>query len=575
MSSQSAPDLKESEIDFFERLNYFFGKLLTERDFVTEQDYFNEKRWMLNRQTIGWGVVCGLEVVEADRCPTQVTVKPGLALDCYGHEIFLGKEDTIDLVPKEKEKADSLKMRPIRPTPALTPQPDTKTYYICIKYKECLTEPVPAPVQKCGLPENECLFSRVRELYELKVLDKLPTKCDSEAENGCPGIIADPCHELTKPCKKRTRYDCITLAEVTLENGKITEIDNYSHRKWLWSNEDLAKCMEDTFFRARGARADRKQFVPLLTQTIKGLQYKDGRNLVISKKINPEWDVGVYPYHITSDGENIWFIDQKATKAFKLCRDTHSIKTIELDYPAWGIAFDCKYLWVTHPQKPLVSKIDAKTNQVEKVILKGNKNLREIVFDGEFVWITHDGNPNLTKIDVHSNQQSWVPPGPNKSLPLLLLFDGEYIWVASENELNKINRNNNQYELANSIKGKWTKPETMTFDGTHIWITHENGVSKIDVSVDQYIDTVSVGQNFGGSTFEGMYLWTAGSDIPRIYRLDIFHETFDEGQFQLSGAYNEPVTLSRMCFDGHFVWVTGHEEINKGEKTGIIYRLLI
>jgi hypothetical protein len=362
-----------------------------------------------------------------------------------------------------------------------------------------------------------------------------------------------------------------------LENGKITEIDNRSHRKWLWSNEDLAKCMQDTFFWARGARTDRKRFVPLLSQTIEGLQYKDGRNLVISKKINPEWDVGVYPYHITSDSENIWFTDQGSTNIYKIDRTTSEVVSFDVGYESWGIAFDCKHIWLTHHKESMVSKINVKTHDIQKIETEIPKP-KEIVFDWKYVWITHDGSPYLTKINVYSDAIAKFPSKilmPRAPEPLLLVFDGTYIWVAFANGLNKIDRDLNRYVFAESIKGKWAKPETMTFDGTHIWITHENGVSKIDVSVDQYIDTVSVGQNFGGSSFEGMYLWTAGSDIPRIYRLDIFHETFDEGQFQLSGAHDEPVTLSRMCFDGQFVWVTGHEEINKGEQTGIIFRLLI
>jgi len=580
MSFLTAPNLRESEIDFFERLNYFFGKLLTVRDFLSEQSYFNEKRWMLNRQSIGWGVICGLEVIEVDDCPTQVKVKPGLALDRYGHEIFLGKEETIDLLPKEKENPASLKRPPLRPTPEPTPPPDYKIFYICIQYKECLTEPIPAPVQKCGVPENECFFSRVRELYELKSLDELPTTGESEAEIGCPEIITDPCsNRFKKPCKERISCDCIVLAKVTLENGKIAEIDNRSHRKWLWSNEDLAKCMENTFFWARGARTDRKQFVPLLTQTIKGLKYRDGRNIAMSKSINPEWDVGVYPYHITSDGENIWFTDQGSTNIYKINRTTNEVECIDVGYESWGIVFDCKHIWLTHHEEKMVSKINVKTHDIQKIETKMPKP-KEIVFDWKSVWITHDRSPYLTKINVHSDEVSRFPSKilmPRLPVPLLLVFDGTYIWAAFANELNKIDRDLNQYVFTEPIKGKWSKPEDMTFDGTHIWITHENGVSKVDVNADQsqIIDTISVGQNFSGGAFEGMYLWAAGSDIPRIYRLDIFHETFDEGAFQLMGAHGEAVTLSRMCFDGLFIWVTGHEMNEKGEKAGIIFRLLV
>jgi len=42
-----------------ERNRYFYGKMLTARDFETEQRYFNNKRRLLNRTLYGAGVVCG------------------------------------------------------------------------------------------------------------------------------------------------------------------------------------------------------------------------------------------------------------------------------------------------------------------------------------------------------------------------------------------------------------------------------------------------------------------------------------------------------------------------------------
>ena len=49
-----------------ERNQYFYGKMLTARDFETEQRYFNNKRRLINRTTLGAGVVCGLGVYQND-----------------------------------------------------------------------------------------------------------------------------------------------------------------------------------------------------------------------------------------------------------------------------------------------------------------------------------------------------------------------------------------------------------------------------------------------------------------------------------------------------------------------------
>ncbi len=51
-----------SPIKSFERNNYFYGKLMTVRDFETEQSYFSEKSPELNELVHGIGVVGGQEV---------------------------------------------------------------------------------------------------------------------------------------------------------------------------------------------------------------------------------------------------------------------------------------------------------------------------------------------------------------------------------------------------------------------------------------------------------------------------------------------------------------------------------
>jgi hypothetical protein len=589
MSSLTAPDLRESEKDFFERLNYFFGKLLTVRDFVSEQRYFNEKRWMLNRQTIGWGVICGLEVLEVENCPTQVTVKPGLALDCYGHEIFLGKEETIDLVPKEKEKADSLKRRPIRPTPAPTPQPDSKIYYICIKYKECLTEPVPAPVQKCGLPENECLFSRVRELYELKAFDDLPAACDSEAEIGCPGIIADPCNGFTKPCKERTICDCIVLAKVILENGKISEIDNLSYRKWLWSNEELAHCLKETVFNVRAARVDRRQFVPLLTYTIKGLKHHDGRILTITDywadnetlgKIKSE--VGIEPHDITTDGEYIWFTDraESDTSVLKMDRSGLLVEKLSVKETSWGIAFDGCYMWVTHPEKHSVSKIkkDATSSDTLDAPIDltnggGQPYPKDIIYAGNYVWIACENG--VIRIDVKNNT---IEPFTDFGFtPIALAFDGTHIWLVhnglrKQGEVKKIDLEGGEVPIDPEIYVK-SAAKCLVFDGTHMWVTHSDGATQIDINENEVEREAATDNTLTGAAFDGMYLWAAEPEGKKIHRIDIYNAQ-SVSEFRPSEHLKDNRHYAKMCFDGTYIWVTDYVQDNQDRK-GVIHRLLL
>ena len=69
----------------FERNRYFYGKLLTVRDFETEQRYCTGKRSLLNRVVTGAGVVCGLGVMASDE--STLMIGSGMALDYQGREI--------------------------------------------------------------------------------------------------------------------------------------------------------------------------------------------------------------------------------------------------------------------------------------------------------------------------------------------------------------------------------------------------------------------------------------------------------------------------------------------------------
>ena len=50
----------------FERNQYYYGKLITQQDFISEQKYMNDKRRLINRFLHGVGVVSGLRVVRMD-----------------------------------------------------------------------------------------------------------------------------------------------------------------------------------------------------------------------------------------------------------------------------------------------------------------------------------------------------------------------------------------------------------------------------------------------------------------------------------------------------------------------------
>ena len=148
----------------FERNDYYSGKLMTVRDYCAEQNYFNEKRWLINRMINGWGVVCGLDV---QRIPLdendlskgydnkKVRITPGLAIDCCGREILVCEEQDVDLVPEAPEC-----------------QPDNTSeekLVICLEYDECGTEQLNIPLPGCNQKNGTSEYNRIRDSFSIHV----------------------------------------------------------------------------------------------------------------------------------------------------------------------------------------------------------------------------------------------------------------------------------------------------------------------------------------------------------------------------------------------------------------------
>jgi hypothetical protein len=67
-----------------ERNRYFRGKKLTVADFELEQDYLIERRRLINRTMLGWGVAEGFAIIPGE---AGITVGPGMAFDARGREL--------------------------------------------------------------------------------------------------------------------------------------------------------------------------------------------------------------------------------------------------------------------------------------------------------------------------------------------------------------------------------------------------------------------------------------------------------------------------------------------------------
>ena len=141
--------MKDCQLHPFERNRYFYGKLLTVRDFETEQRYYMEKLRLINRLIHGIGIAYGLEVSEPQiESNGRINVKltRGVALDCCGNEIVVSRDARITTYGNYKDGAN----------------------YIYISYAECEKEPVPSLANSSACEES-CCNSRIEESFEILV----------------------------------------------------------------------------------------------------------------------------------------------------------------------------------------------------------------------------------------------------------------------------------------------------------------------------------------------------------------------------------------------------------------------
>ncbi len=81
-----------------QRPAFFDGQLLAASDVTAIYDYHREMRWLHNRTLHGWGIGTGMKVQGGvgDRI---VTILPGYALDCLGHDLLLGAPSVMQVPP--------------------------------------------------------------------------------------------------------------------------------------------------------------------------------------------------------------------------------------------------------------------------------------------------------------------------------------------------------------------------------------------------------------------------------------------------------------------------------------------
>ncbi|UJF34083.1 hypothetical protein [Paenibacillus hexagrammi] len=148
--------MKKTRYYPFERNRYFYGKLLTVRDFESEQKYFNDKRRMMNRLLHGSGVMTGLQVIAVD--DKSVSVEMGAAIDALGREIIVPSPVTLKLSMMD----------------GFTNNEYAKNVYLCIAYDEKGKEPVHSVANSTVRSDEISEYNRVLESYRLFIREDAP-----------------------------------------------------------------------------------------------------------------------------------------------------------------------------------------------------------------------------------------------------------------------------------------------------------------------------------------------------------------------------------------------------------------
>ncbi|MEO8681572.1 MAG: hypothetical protein ABI665_21175 [Vicinamibacterales bacterium] len=168
----------------FVRVRYYYGQRLGVMELGDQFLYHAGKMAFHNVRLHGAGVICGLRA-EKQKPPagTQSTVlriSTGAALDPCGRELVVGIDQCIDV-------AAWVGLNRSRPALAGWTANTTQTLRVAIRYRECPSDPSPAPRDPCGCDNGGCEYGRVREAFELGLFTADEKIC---AAAGAPSMDA-------------------------------------------------------------------------------------------------------------------------------------------------------------------------------------------------------------------------------------------------------------------------------------------------------------------------------------------------------------------------------------------------
>ena len=236
------------------RNRYYFGKLLDVVHFDIEQDYFNYKRWLINRLILGYGVVCGFDV-ELGKDETTVSMTSGFGIDRWGREIIApaGYQDfKLPDRPAAGQQQSQQQQKDYC-------EDDDVWYHLLICYYECDGSPEPALGDECGV--ETCVPSLAQERFKL---EWRKGRAPEPPHDDCPSdlITGDRVNRralaihISQCCQKPPCDPCLPLANVRIPPEGQGSIDiDITIRPIVYTNDLLYQLITAMGPRPNHARA--------------------------------------------------------------------------------------------------------------------------------------------------------------------------------------------------------------------------------------------------------------------------------------------------------------------------------
>lgn len=206
----------------FVRMRFYFGQRLGPIELSDLQGYLAGKHAFHNVRAHGAGILCGLALERSvfpqnapPATPTTVLrVHRGAALDSCGHDIIVGWDQCIDVAAwfaKNQAKIPELPHWLTGKVPA--------RLWVAVRYRECPSDPGPAPRDPCGCDPGGCEYGRVREGFELALFSDsarpafAPTVFPAAASLAAAVAGAHDRAALDRALKDAADQDCPAPAE--------------------------------------------------------------------------------------------------------------------------------------------------------------------------------------------------------------------------------------------------------------------------------------------------------------------------------------------------------------------------